>query len=134
MREEEKLARDIYLNMLDEWGLLIFENIAQSEQNHMDAIKRQLVKNDVEDPVDDESVRDDFRNEFLDEFYVNLMELGIQSEMSALTVGGTDPGYVPCLREGGNHAVFNIYREAASGFATHVMKRAEQKSGDQAGL
>lgn len=88
MREEEKLARDIYLNMLDEWGLLIFENIAQSEQNHMDAIKRQLVKTDVEDPVNDETVRGDFKNEFLDALYIELMEMGIQSEMNALTVGG----------------------------------------------
>ena len=32
MREEEKLARDVYLYLFDVWGQWIFENIAASEQ------------------------------------------------------------------------------------------------------
>ena len=31
MREEEKLARDVYLTMSDRWGAPVFENIAASE-------------------------------------------------------------------------------------------------------
>ena len=38
MRKEEKLARDVYLVLFDKWGLMVFENIAQSEQRHMDAV------------------------------------------------------------------------------------------------
>ncbi|MEB3765116.1 MAG: DUF2202 domain-containing protein, partial [Desulfurococcales archaeon] len=38
MREEEKLARDVYLTLYDMYGLQIFQNIARSEQNHMDAV------------------------------------------------------------------------------------------------
>ena len=38
MRKEEKLARDVYLVLFDKWGLRVFENIAQSEQRHMDAV------------------------------------------------------------------------------------------------
>ena len=30
MREEEKLARDAYLELFDAWGLVVFENIADS--------------------------------------------------------------------------------------------------------
>jgi len=38
MREEEKLARDVPLVLFDKSGLRVFENIAQSEQRHMDAV------------------------------------------------------------------------------------------------
>src|SRR5512145_2937306 len=32
MREEEKVARDVYLFLYEKWGLRIFENISGSEQ------------------------------------------------------------------------------------------------------
>ena len=38
MREEEKLARDVYLTLYDIWGTPAFNNIASSEQTHMDAV------------------------------------------------------------------------------------------------
>lgn len=37
-REEEKLARDVYLTFYDEFDLATFSNIASSEQMHMDAL------------------------------------------------------------------------------------------------
>ena len=39
MREEEKLARDVYLTLYDQWNINIFKNIAASEQTHTDAVK-----------------------------------------------------------------------------------------------
>ena len=39
MREEEKLARDIYISFYKTYGLRIFNNISKSEQQHMNAIK-----------------------------------------------------------------------------------------------
>jgi hypothetical protein len=36
MREEEKLARDVYIALYEKWGLRTFLNIAESEQQHMD--------------------------------------------------------------------------------------------------
>ena len=39
MREEEKVARDVYLYLNEKWNVRIFKNIAASEQTHMDAIK-----------------------------------------------------------------------------------------------
>lgn len=38
MREEEKVARDVYLTFYQLYGSLVFKNIAKSEQAHMDAI------------------------------------------------------------------------------------------------
>ena len=39
MREEEKLAHDVYVTLYAQWGLPIFQNISQSEQTHTDAVK-----------------------------------------------------------------------------------------------
>lgn len=38
MREEEKMARDVYLALNDAWGVAPFANIALSEQCHMGAM------------------------------------------------------------------------------------------------
>jgi len=38
MREEEKMARDVYQVLYDKWGHQIFSNIARSEQQHMGAV------------------------------------------------------------------------------------------------
>ena len=38
MREEEKLARDVYRTLFNRWNLSIFNNISGSEQTHMDTL------------------------------------------------------------------------------------------------
>ena len=39
MREEEKLARDVYQYLYEQWGQRVFKNIAGSEQTHMNAVR-----------------------------------------------------------------------------------------------
>ena len=39
MREEEKLARDVYNYLATRWELRVFSQIAVSEGKHMEAIK-----------------------------------------------------------------------------------------------
>ena len=56
IREEEKLARDVYLTLYEEYEAPIFANISESEQRHMDAIKRLIDKHGLEDPVEDDTV------------------------------------------------------------------------------
>ena len=56
MREEEKLARDVYLTMYEAWDLNIFTNIAASEQSHTDAVAEMLEKYKLPDPVVDDRV------------------------------------------------------------------------------
>ena len=51
MREEEKMARDVYLELNDLWGLPIFQNIANSEQTHMNAVKTLLDRYGLQDPA-----------------------------------------------------------------------------------
>jgi hypothetical protein len=51
MREEEKLARDVYTTLDDVWGVPIFRNISRSEQSHMDAVLAVMNRYGIPDPV-----------------------------------------------------------------------------------
>ena len=85
VREEEKLARDTYLTLYGEWGTDIFQTIAASEQNHMDAVKELLDKYELEDPALPEIGA--FEDAFLQEKYFELVAWGEQSPADALLVG-----------------------------------------------
>ena len=87
LREEEKLARDVYLFAGDLYDLPIFANIASSEQNHMDQVLVLLQKYELEDPVIDQ--RGVFRNADIQQLYNQLTTLASQSEVEALKVGAT---------------------------------------------
>ena len=86
MREEEKMARDVYLTLYDIWNDEIFNNIASSEQEHMDAIKSLLDKYGLADPIIDSIGA--FSNPDLQALYIELVERGEKSAMEALYVGG----------------------------------------------
>ncbi|MCE4622687.1 MAG: DUF2202 domain-containing protein [Desulfurococcales archaeon] len=85
MREEEKLARDVYLTLYDMWGLQIFSNIADSEQKHMDSVLTLINNYGLEDPAVDEIGV--FTNPEIQELYNQLIERGSQSLEEALLVG-----------------------------------------------
>jgi hypothetical protein len=86
MREEEKLARDVYLFLYDRWGSPIFSKIAESEQTHMDAIKALLVRFGIADPANGQS-RGEFTNQDLLALYDDLVNQGSISLVEALKVG-----------------------------------------------
>ena len=88
MREEEKLARDVYLTLYSEWALLVFSNIASSEQTHTDAVASTMERLDVEDPVVDDSIGV-FVNADLAELYLEMVSEGLASRVDALHVGAT---------------------------------------------
>ena len=85
MREEEKLARDVYLAMYEQYGTRAFRNIARAEQRHMDAILNVLTTYGLEDPALEEAGT--FANAKLQALYDQLIETGMQSETDALMVG-----------------------------------------------
>lgn len=86
MREEEKLARDVYQTLYEKWGVQVFANIAQSEQTHTETVRDLLEKYDVTDPVTDDSVGV-FQNEELQRLYDDLVGQGTVSEVEAFRVG-----------------------------------------------
>jgi hypothetical protein len=86
IREEEKLARDVYLSLYDMWGSRLFDNISVSEQTHMDAIKTLLDRVGLGDPAagNGPGVFDDPE---LQALYTKLIHGGSQSLINALRVG-----------------------------------------------
>ncbi len=86
MREEEKLARDVYETLGQQWQLPIFSNIAQSEQTHTEAIRDVLTKYAITDPVVDDTIGV-FANSDLADLYESLVADGSQSVEAALRVG-----------------------------------------------
>ena len=53
LREEEKLARDVYTTLYEKWQVPVFRNIPKSEQAHTNAVLALLQKFGVPDPVTD---------------------------------------------------------------------------------
>ncbi|MCB9805796.1 DUF2202 domain-containing protein [Candidatus Nomurabacteria bacterium] len=86
MREEEKLARDVYTTLGEKWNLNIFSNIAQSEQTHMDAVLYLVQKYEIEDPVKNDTVGV-FTDPALQNLYNQLVSKGEESMIGALVVG-----------------------------------------------
>ncbi|MEQ8325112.1 MAG: DUF2202 domain-containing protein [Vicingaceae bacterium] len=87
MREEEKLARDVYLYSLDLYGMKLFSNISQSEQVHMDAIHDLMVKYKLEDMTSKK--RGVFNNTELQKLYTDLTAKCDLSLLDAMVVGAT---------------------------------------------
>lgn len=86
MREEEKLAHDVYLHLYDSWNLRIFSNIAESEQTHTDSVVLLLDRYAIADPAAT-TARGEFVNPDLQQLYNQLSMQGDASLISALNVG-----------------------------------------------
>ncbi len=91
MREEEKLARDVYTRL----GMLypdsdVFGTIDDSEQRHTDAVKQQLESYGIEDPSTNDNTGvftgADYGDYFTEKFDY-LVDLASASELDALYVG-----------------------------------------------
>jgi len=87
MREEEKLARDVYIELNAFWPAQVFENIAASEQRHFDALGAKLALYGIDDPA--LPAIGVFANPALQALHDELLALGMVSRVSALEVGVT---------------------------------------------
>ncbi len=86
MREEEKIARDVYLRLYERWGIRPFGNISGAEQAHMDAMLALLDHYGLPDPARNLPVGQ-FRRTDLQALYERLIEQGLRSEADAVRVG-----------------------------------------------
>lgn len=86
MREEEKLALDVYQALYDVWGLKIFDNISAAEQTHTDSVKTLLERFEIPDPALDQAPGV-FVNADLQVLYDDLVARGSESITEALLVG-----------------------------------------------
>jgi len=88
MREEEKLARDVYLVLSEMWDCPVFVNISEAEQRHMDAIGLLITKYGLDDPVGEDELGV-FQDGHLAELYEKFVTQGAESLMAALEVGNS---------------------------------------------
>ena len=95
MREEEKLARDVYITLGKEYGknpdlASPFSEIVPSEQNHMDTMLAKLKQFSIDDPNTDDDVGeftgDDYGSYFTKK-YDELVSEGSTDYLNALYVG-----------------------------------------------
>ncbi len=86
MRQEEKVARDVYLTLDEVWGADIFANISESEQQHMDAIENLITRYGLTDPIVNDTVGL-FVNPDFQAMYDELVAAGSVSLEEALKVG-----------------------------------------------
>jgi len=88
LREEEKLARDVYLTLSLSWEQPVFSRIARSEQRHMDLVALLLDRYGLVDPIGDDVIGQ-FSNPDLDVLFDELVAAGQRSLVDALAVGAT---------------------------------------------
>ncbi len=86
MREEEKLARDVYAVQSRQWQLAVFDNIRSSEVNHMAAIANLLSRYGLDDPAAGNG-EGEFENQTLQNLYNALIVQAERSLADALLVG-----------------------------------------------
>lgn len=87
VREEEKLAHDVYVTLYNNSNLPIFQNISNSENTHTQAVKNLLDLYNIPDPAD--SSLGVFTNQDIQKLYNDLVAKGSLSTLDALYVGIT---------------------------------------------
>jgi hypothetical protein len=138
MREEEKLARDVYLTLYDQWGVPIFQNIAGSEQAHMDSILMLLDQYGLADPAADNGAGE-FDNPLFQSLYEQLVAQGSLSQADALKVGATieDLDIVDLeerLAQTDNEYIIQVYSNLLAGSENHLrafVSNLERQTGEE---
>ncbi len=87
MKQEEKLARDVYTALHAQWGAVVFKNIAASEQQHMNAVDGLIVRYRLKDNTPANA--GEFTYPELQELYDTLVADGGISLKDALEAGVT---------------------------------------------
>ncbi|MDB4583904.1 DUF2202 domain-containing protein [Draconibacterium sp.] len=85
MREEEKLAHDVYQVLYKKWELPVFNNISNSEARHIDAVGSLIDNFGLKDPIINQAGK--FQNKELTDLYKTLTKKGSKSLIAALEVG-----------------------------------------------
>lgn len=85
MKEEEKLARDVYYALYDKWNSQIFLNISKAEERHISAILTLANFYNLDDTV--LKAPGEFENADFKALYDDLVEKGSESLEESLKVG-----------------------------------------------
>lgn len=124
MREEEKLAHDVYVAMDAMWGHRSFANIALSETTHTEAILALLTKYGIDDPAAGKPAGV-FEDPQLQALYDTLVAAGAASLVEGLRVGAlieeTDIRDIEQRKAVTDEEdILNVYRSLLCGSRNHL--------------
>lgn len=123
MREEEKLAHDVYSTFFEMYDYVIFNNISKSENAHTSAVLYVMAGYGLEDPATGEEGM--FTNPTFNELYASLTAKGSASLAEALRVGAFIEEYdindlQNLLEETQNEDVIRVYSNLLRGSKNHL--------------
>jgi len=123
-REEEKLARDVYMVLASMYPQPVFDNIADSEQTHTDAVKTLLLRYSVTDPAES-TAPGEFYDPVIQALYDALVSQGGASLDDALTVGATIEDMdirdlMEALEKVDNLDIITVYENLTRGSRNHL--------------
>jgi len=122
MREEEKMARDVYSYFFDKYKLRIFNNIAKSEQVHTNAVLYLLKKFNITDPAYTEVGK--FQDADLQSLYTKF-----SSEASTINMALSTGAYIEeydiadlqkLIAETNNADIKRVYSNLLRGSVNHL--------------
>lgn len=124
MREEEKLAHDVYVTLYEKWDLSAFNSITASEQKHTEAVAYLLERYDISDPTVGNDLGE-FTDPELQALYNKLVAQGSQSIADALTVGAAIEeidilDLQERMAETTNADILRVYKNLLAGSENHL--------------
>ncbi|HMS32476.1 MAG TPA: DUF2202 domain-containing protein [Ignavibacteria bacterium] len=126
LREEEKVAYDVYTFMFEKYESKVFKNIAENEKNHMDKIKELIDQYNLNDPLsgiaDQKGV---FSNNKMKALYDEMIMAGNYGLLDALRAAArfeeTDiVDLRKYLSSASDQTVINTYINLESGSQDHL--------------
>ncbi len=129
LREEEKLARDVYLYAYDKYNLRIFKSISNSEQSHMDQVLIILRNYNLNDSANISF--GSFNNSTFQNLYNDLTSKVNNSPQDALAVGITiEKMDIADIERFIQHAdkpdILSMYNRLLSGSKNHLQAFSAQ--------
>ncbi len=124
LREEEKLARDVYIRLHSKWAAPIWQNISRSEERHFDALKLLLDRHRLRDPAAGKAMGS-FQDAGLQTLYGDLVAQGEASFSAALRTGATIEdlsvrNLEKALASTDNSALKMVYRNLQNASRNHL--------------
>lgn len=124
MREEELLARDVYIVFYAVYNVPVFNNISKSEQQHADAVARLFSRYNLTDPAANHQPGI-FVNQDLQALYTSLVAQGGISRIEAFKVGATIEDLdikdlMDLVQEVDNQDILMVFANLTKGSRNHL--------------
>jgi hypothetical protein len=123
MKEEEKLARDVYTVLYEKWGSTIFSRISEAENNHLNAVILLLQNYGEEYTKTGDPGK--FSNPDFQELYEQLISKGSESVGEAYKIGALIEemdikDLTDYLSEASNENIIMVFENLQKGSRNHL--------------